>query len=155
MSRRAALALIVVLPLAMGLPLREQLHYYDTHRARERLTTVPPGGSGELNHASWRVRSIRRVGGDVEVRLEETALDKEGTVQIQNTYELRDRSGRRWQLDHVAGSDPYDPGESAELRLRGRVPADVADQGEFVMLFHPVTRKPVPDPGLRFRRRPR
>jgi hypothetical protein len=151
-SRRAALALIVVLPLAVGLPLREKLHYYAAHRAREALTTVPPGGAGTLNHASWRVRRIRLVGGEVEVVLEETALDEEGTVQIQNDFELRDRSGRRWELRYVSGGDPYEPGERSDRRLRGRVPADVADQVEFVMLFHPATRRPVPVPGLRFRR---
>jgi hypothetical protein len=151
MSRRAVLALIVVLPLAVGLPLREKLHYYATHRTREVLTTVPPGGTGTLNHASWRLRSIRPVGAQVEVVVEQIALDKEGTVQIQNDYQLRDRSGRRWDLEPVSGGDPYEPGERSDRKLRGSVPADVADQVEFVMLFHPITRRPVPLPGLRFR----
>ncbi|MEV5704637.1 hypothetical protein [Actinoallomurus sp. NPDC052274] len=152
MSRRAALALIVVLPLAVGLPLREKLHYYATHRAREALTTVPAGGAGTLNHASWRLRSIRPAGDQVEVVLEQTALDQEGTVQIQNDYQLRDRSGRRWELDPVSGGDPYEPGERSTRRLRGRVPADVTGQVEFVMLFRPAPSRPGPLPGLRFRR---
>jgi hypothetical protein len=80
-GRTTAVALAVVLPLAVGLPLREQLRYYDSHRTGDRATVVPPGGTGRLDHASWRVRDLRAVPTGVRVRLEETALDDKGTME--------------------------------------------------------------------------
>jgi hypothetical protein len=151
-SRRAALALIVVLPVAVGLPLREQLRYYDTHRARETVTVVPPGGTGYLNHASWRLRSVRRAGDGVRIRVDETALDDQGTVQVVGIqFLVVDRAGRSWTVK-FSGGESDTPGQVAHLTFRGQVPSDVADQVEFVVRSRPLKQVPGPAPELRFRR---
>jgi hypothetical protein len=152
-GRTAALALVVVLPVAVYLPLREQLRYYDTHRARDTVTVVPPGGVGHLNHASWHVRDVRPVRTGVRVRLEETALDGKGTLESLDTeFLVYDRSGRSWSARTVSGGDSEAPGEVSHVTLRADVPADVAGQVEFVVRYRPIKPVPGPAPALRFRR---
>lgn len=153
MSLRAALALAVVLPLAVGLPLRRQLHYYDTHRARQAVTVVPPGGTGYYDHAAWRLRSIRPTRDGVRVHMDETALDDAGTVQIVGTeFLLVDATGRTWAADLGPGTESETPRELAHMSFDAELPSDVAGQVEFVIRPAPVKRPPRPLPELRFRR---
>jgi hypothetical protein len=152
-GRTAALALVVVLPVAVYLPLREQLRYYDAHRVHDTVSVVPPGGVGRLNHASWRVRGVRPVRTGVQIRLDETALDAKGTVESLDTqFLVQDRAGRSWSARTVAGGDAETPGEVAHVTLRAEVPADVAGQVEFVVRYRPLKQEPGPAPALRFRR---
>jgi hypothetical protein len=155
-GRTAAAALLVVLPLTVGLPLREQLRYYDTHR--DRVTVVPPGGSGHLDHASWRVGDIRAVRTGVRVRLDETTLDDQAPVVLPDSdspdidYLVYDRSGRDWSAEPVAVDDSATSDEVSVITLDAYVPADVAGQVEFVVRYRPLTNTPAPAQRLRFRR---
>jgi hypothetical protein len=152
-GRTATVALIVVLPVAVALPLREQLGYYQAHRARETVTVVPPGGIGYLNHASWRVRDVRPIRDGVRIRLDETALDDKGTTESLDTqFLVYDRSGRSWRATTVSGGDSIATGLVSHVTLRAEVPADVAGQVEFVVRYRPLKPVPGPAPALRFRR---
>lgn len=149
----AVLALVVVLPVAVYLPLREPLRYYDTHRGRDTVTVVPPGGVGYLNHASWHVRGVRPVGTGVQVRLDETALDDKGTLEsLDIEFLVYDWSGRSWSARTVSGGDSETAGEVSHVTLRADVPTDVAGQVEFVVRYRPIKPVPGPVPALRFRR---
>ncbi|MEV0403551.1 hypothetical protein [Actinoallomurus sp. NPDC050550] len=152
MTARAAVALAVLLPLAIGAPLWEQLRYYDRHRVREAVTTVPPGGSGVLDHASWRLLSLGRTATGVRVRLAKTPLDQDGVSNLEVVVDVRDRSGRRWMLRQDLSGAFSRPGHAETMTLRGDVPADVADQVEPEVRHSPLKPEPRPVPVLRFRR---
>lgn len=155
-GRTAAAALVVVLPLAVGLPLRERLHDYGAHR--DHVTIVAAGASGRLDHASWRVRDIRTVRTGVRVRLEETTADERAPVVSPEDdapdvdFLVYDRSGRGWSAEPVSTDDYAGPGDVSAITLEAYVPADVAGQVELVARYHPLTDAPAPAQELRFRR---
>jgi hypothetical protein len=152
-GRTAALALVVVLPVAVFLPLREQLQYYDAHRVHDTVAVVPPGGIGYLNHASWHVRGLRPVRTGVQIRLDETALDAKGTVEsLETEFLVYDRTGRSWSARTVSGGDSEIPGQVSHVTLSAEVPADITGQVEFVVRYHPLKPAAGPAPALRFRR---
>ncbi|GAB3987988.1 hypothetical protein GCM10029978_108980 [Actinoallomurus acanthiterrae] len=151
MTARAAVALAVLLPLAVGAPLWEQLRYYERHRVREAVTTLPPGGSGVLDHASWRLLSVRRTATGVRVQLAQTPLDQAGESTLEVAFDVRDRSGRRWMLRQDL-SGAFTPGRTETTTLRGDVPAGIADQVEPEVRHSPLKPEPRPVPVLRFRR---
>lgn len=148
----AAVALAVVLPVAVGLPLWRQLGYYDRHRYHEAVTTVPAGGDAVLNHASWRLLDLRRTGTGVRLRLRMTALDKDGTSTLEDLFEVRDERGRRWQLESDPLNDFGQVGRPVTITANGVVPADVADRVFPVVRYAPLKQAPGPVPVLRFRR---
>lgn len=150
MTVRTAVALAVVLPLAVGLPLYEQFRYYDRYRYREAVTTVPHGGAGRLNHASWRLLDIRRDGIHVRIRVSKTALDETGVTLVGTVFELRDGSGRSWDLEPDLNGDLGEPGRPVRTTIRGDVPATVTDRLVFVIRALPLRRAPRPVPVLRF-----
>lgn len=152
MRHRTTFALLVAVPLAVGLPLAEQLRYYARHRYRETATIVPAGGTGRLAHASWRLAGIRRTGDGVRVRLSRTPLDPTGVSWLGIDVEARDASGRRWHLDPSPDNDLGEPGRPAIATFQGEVPAGVADQVEPAVRALPLRRAPDPVPVLLFRR---
>ncbi|MCO5968994.1 hypothetical protein [Actinoallomurus soli] len=147
-----AAALAVVLPVAVGLPLWQQLRYYDRHRYHEAVTTVPAGGGAVLNHASWRLLDLRRTSTGVRMRFRMTPLDKDGTSTLEDLFEVRDERGRRWQFDRDPLLDMVEVGRPVTVSVGGPVPADVADRVFPVVRYAPLKQAPGPVPVLRFRR---
>jgi hypothetical protein len=138
--------LLVVLPPAVGLPLRAELATYAEKRAEQRVTVVGRGRTGDLGELRWLLRrtatTTKTLGltlppAAVPVRFDvyATAVGGGSLSSPDLRYEARDRLGRTWVAREGQNTRTRRAGKPPQLHLAliAAVPRDVADQVELVI----------------------
>jgi hypothetical protein len=146
-------ALIVVLPLAVGLPLRDQLKLYDKARGVEQVTAVGHGKVGEAFRLRWYLARVSvssdSMGltfppGGVLVRFDLNVKAPPGGHAEDSPdvrFVVQDRRGRRWSATQAAGTTVNRRGGPlVRLAVLAAVPKDVVDEVE--LLIGPEDRRP-------------
>jgi len=129
-----AAALLVLLPLGLGIHWYDDAHTLLPHlNPGEKVTVVPHGGTGTVEHVSYRMVGRESGGeastdasGGVEMTLDidRRPLDQQGLKAAKaQSFRVRDREGHIW-VAVLWESSPSDPavGTTQRLQIQATVP---------------------------------
>ncbi len=145
MSRRRiaeALAVVVLVPLTLWLGWRDGRDVQALQwEPSTRESSVPPGGTGVLAHAHWRLLTLtpgKREGPQVEMKgtLRVTPLDATGVKEIGNvTYAIEDAAGHTWIGFYLGNTEPQHPGNPIERPFTAQIHESAVSTARLVLTW--------------------